>query len=345
MNMPEDYPKISILIPTYNRAHYLMEAIETCLQQDYSNFEVIVSDNASTDDTMERLQKYLDNPHFRYYRNGKNLGASRNYEKLLYEYATGKFGHYLTDDDYFIDPQHLTRAMQIIKKHDVRTVFSGALSRYKDERSGRSLSLGLDEIVSQEWWLENLCRTKGGLTYFPSCGSGTLFEIDKAKELGAFREGIFYADYDFALQCILSHPKIGYIQKPQYVERRHEAQDGRTSYSNAFHGTMIFQRLYEFGCRMNIDPRVMDKIRLRGFQYFTKAFLLPNWIIEKGNSFPSFCKFLKELRKFDRRLPYVALLDPNTLVQFFFYGTATYEILKKMYLQYRSWNYDKKIHP
>ena len=65
------YPKISILIPTYNRAHYLMEAIETSLQQDYSNFEVIVSDNASTDDTLERVKKYLDDPHFRYYRNEK----------------------------------------------------------------------------------------------------------------------------------------------------------------------------------------------------------------------------------------------------------------------------------
>ena len=42
--MDNDYPKVSILIPTYNRAHYLAEAIESSLAQDYPNFEVIVPD-------------------------------------------------------------------------------------------------------------------------------------------------------------------------------------------------------------------------------------------------------------------------------------------------------------
>jgi hypothetical protein len=95
---------------------------------------------------------------------------------------------------------------------------------------------------------------------------------------------------------------------------------------------------------MNIDPRVMDQIRFRGFQYFMKAFLLPNWIFENGNSFRSFQGFLKELLKFHRRLPHAALLDANTLVQFFFYGTPIYETLKNMYLRYRAWNYDKQTY-
>ena len=43
------YPKVSIMIPTYNRAHYVVETIESSLTQDYPNIEVIVSDNASTD--------------------------------------------------------------------------------------------------------------------------------------------------------------------------------------------------------------------------------------------------------------------------------------------------------
>jgi glycosyltransferase involved in cell wall biosynthesis len=47
------FPKVSIMIPTYNRAHYLVDAIESSLTQDYPNFEVIVSDNHSTDGTEE----------------------------------------------------------------------------------------------------------------------------------------------------------------------------------------------------------------------------------------------------------------------------------------------------
>jgi glycosyltransferase involved in cell wall biosynthesis len=328
-------PKISVLIPTYNRVNYLVEAIESALAQDYPNFEVLVSDNASTDGTEERVRKYFSDPRFRYYRNEINLGSGPNYRKLLYEYAAGEWGHYLTDDDYFIDRRHLSRAVRLIQEHGVGVVFSGAESRYREEKAGRSLSLGLEEVLPREWWLENLCRTRGGLTIFPSCGSGTLFQIAKAKELRAF-EGTPYGDFEFALQSILSNPRIGYLKEPQYVERRHEEQDGRTSYSNAFQGTMIFQRVYRFGCERGIDPHTMDQIRLRGFQYFTKAFLLHNWILEKGNSWTSLRGFLAELKKFDPRLPRTALLDPNTMAQFIFYDTFVYRFLKKLYLRFRA---------
>jgi glycosyltransferase involved in cell wall biosynthesis len=100
--MDKDYPKVSIMIATYNRAHYLADAIEISLAEDYPNFKVIVSDNASTDDTGEVIRKYISDPRFRYFRNPQNLGSGPNYRELLYEYANGQFGHFLTDDDYFI---------------------------------------------------------------------------------------------------------------------------------------------------------------------------------------------------------------------------------------------------
>ena len=329
------FPLISVLIPTYNRAGYLGEAIESAREQDYPNFEIIVSDNASTDGTKKRIEKYVSDSRVRYYRNEENLGNLANYRKLLYEYASGQLGHYLTDDDYFIDRQHLSKAVRLIQERGVGVVFSAAESRYRDEKVGRSLALGMEEVLTQEWWLENLCRTRGGLTIFPSCGSGTLFEIGKAKDLRALWGGP-YGDYELALQCILSYPRIGYLKEPQYVERRHEEQDGRTSYANAFQGTMIFQRVYQYGCRVGIDPATMDQVRLRGFQYFTRAFLLHNWILENGNSLPSLSRFLRELKKFDRRLPLAALRDPNTMAQFVFYHSVIYRILKKGYLRYRA---------
>ena len=95
----QNYPQISILIPTYNRAGYLAEAIESALDQDYPNLEVIVSDNASTDGTEKWIQRYSADSRFRYFRNETNLGSGPNYRKLLYVYATGEYGHFLTDDD------------------------------------------------------------------------------------------------------------------------------------------------------------------------------------------------------------------------------------------------------
>ena len=151
--MDNSFPKISILIPTYNRAHYLVDAIESSLAQDYPNFEVIVSDNNSADGTQECVKKYLSDPRLRYYKNDTNLGGGPNYKKLLYEYATGEYGKFLTDDDYLIDNNHLTKAINIIKKHNVEIFFSAAVSRNEYEKQGINLSFGLDEVVPQRWWL------------------------------------------------------------------------------------------------------------------------------------------------------------------------------------------------
>ncbi len=266
----------------------------------------------------------------------RTWGAAPITESFFMIMRPEQFGHYLTDDDYFIDPRHLSKAARIVRDYGVKAVFSGAESRKGEEKSGRSLSQGLEEVVPRSWWLENLCRTRRGLTVFPSCGSGMVFEIAKAKELGAF-EGAPYGDYEFALQCILSYPRVGYIKEPQYVERRHEGQDGRTSYQNAFQGTRIFDRLYEYGKKMGLDLELLAEFRFRGLRYFTRAFLMPNWIRENGNSISSLRAFLGELAKFDPRLPRAALLDPNTMVQFIFYESAVYSILKRAYLRYRAY--------
>jgi glycosyltransferase involved in cell wall biosynthesis len=329
--MDKEYPKVSIMIPTYNRAHFLAEAIESALMQDYPNLEVIVSDNASTDNTRECVQRYLTDPRFRYYRNDENLGSSANYERLLYEYAAGVYGQYLTDDDVLLDREHVSKAMRIVREHGVKVVFSAAVSRYEGiDREGKSLSLGLPEVVPRQWWLDNICTIKLGLTYFPSCGSGTVFEIQRAKDLGAFKEGLYYNDYEFAVKCILLDEKTSYIKESSYLERRHPGQDGRTSVYNAYRGTMIFQRIYEFGAELGMDHETIDRIRLRGFVCFTRSFFLHNWLNERGKSFRSFAGFMRELRGIDRRLPSAILCDPYCMIQFAIYNSRLHMALTRL---------------
>ena len=60
------------MIPTFNRAEYLPRAVESALSQDYNDIEVIVSDNASTDNTMDVVERFKANKKFKYYRNNKN---------------------------------------------------------------------------------------------------------------------------------------------------------------------------------------------------------------------------------------------------------------------------------
>jgi glycosyltransferase involved in cell wall biosynthesis len=90
-------PFFSICIPTYNMAHWVVEAIDSVLRQTDGDFELLVGDNASTDDTRTALEKYTD-PRIRVYRHETNLGAYGNVNFLLRN-ARGKWVHVLCADD------------------------------------------------------------------------------------------------------------------------------------------------------------------------------------------------------------------------------------------------------
>ncbi|HEX8923875.1 MAG TPA: glycosyltransferase, partial [Patescibacteria group bacterium] len=71
--------KISVLIPTYNGASCILETIQSILHQDFDNFEVIINDDCSTDNTIDTV-KSLKDPKIMIYKNKHNLGYPGNLE-------------------------------------------------------------------------------------------------------------------------------------------------------------------------------------------------------------------------------------------------------------------------
>ena len=90
-------PKVSVILPTYNRVNYLLESVNSILEQSFTDFELIISDNASTDNT-EEIVKGIKDKRIVYNRNAKNIGVSRNYNKCL-ELCTGEYIQIFSDDD------------------------------------------------------------------------------------------------------------------------------------------------------------------------------------------------------------------------------------------------------
>ena len=101
-------PRFTIGIPTYNRAAFLRRAIDCALSQTWPDVEVIVSDNASTDETPEIVRSYGDR--VRYHRNETNLGPIANFS-LLTDLATGDYFSWLQDDD-LIHQDFVSRAVE-----------------------------------------------------------------------------------------------------------------------------------------------------------------------------------------------------------------------------------------
>lgn len=92
-------PKVSVLIPTYNYAQFLPEAIESVLNQTFDDFELIIVDNKSEDNTIEIVKNYMKkDKRISLYVNEKNIGMYRNYNQALL-YAKGEYIKFLNADD------------------------------------------------------------------------------------------------------------------------------------------------------------------------------------------------------------------------------------------------------
>jgi glycosyltransferase involved in cell wall biosynthesis len=103
-------PKVSIAIPTYNCSQFLKEAIESVLAQTYQDFELIISDNASTDKTKELVKSFNDQ-RIGYYRNSKNIGMMANWNKCI-ELSKGNYLMILGDDDKLY-PRFIEKSVKV----------------------------------------------------------------------------------------------------------------------------------------------------------------------------------------------------------------------------------------
>lgn len=120
--------RVSIIIPTYNRASFLVEAINGALVQDYQDIEVVISDNASTDYTPDVAKYYTKkDSRVKYFKNSENIGMVKNWHKAVFEYATGDWFLLLSDDDILINPKFVSDAVKIIKaQKNITVVYSNS---------------------------------------------------------------------------------------------------------------------------------------------------------------------------------------------------------------------------
>jgi glycosyltransferase involved in cell wall biosynthesis len=108
-------PRVSIGLPVFNGENYIGEALQSLLEQSYMNFEVIISDNASSDRTEEICLSYAErDPRINYFRNVKNIGAAGNFN-LLFERAKGDYFKWAAHDD-LIAPTFMEKCVEVLEK-------------------------------------------------------------------------------------------------------------------------------------------------------------------------------------------------------------------------------------
>ena len=140
-------PRVSIGVPVFNGARYLAATLDSILAQTFADFEVIISDNASTDRTPEICALYQRrDSRIRYYRNDVNLGSARNFDRTV-DLATGEYFKCANADD-LCEPTLVAECVAVLDAHPEvvlcygRTTLidehGGSLGPYEDRLDLRS---------------------------------------------------------------------------------------------------------------------------------------------------------------------------------------------------------------
>ena len=126
--MEERPPRVSIGLPVFNGERFLAEAIDSLLSQTYRDFELIISDNASTDRTDEICRAYAaQDPRIRYSRNAVNIGGMNN-ANLTFRLARGEYFRWAAHDDRCA-PSLIERLVEELdKRPDVTVCFAASVS-------------------------------------------------------------------------------------------------------------------------------------------------------------------------------------------------------------------------
>ncbi len=118
-------PKVSILIPVFNRKDYVTECIQSALDQTFTDFEVVVVDNASVDGTWAICQQFAAaDQRVRIFRNESNIGPVRNWIRCAQE-AKGAFSKILFSDDW-LEPNCLSEMVPKLDDSEVALVYCAA---------------------------------------------------------------------------------------------------------------------------------------------------------------------------------------------------------------------------
>lgn len=223
------FPKVSILIPTFNRAHYLFQSIESALAQDYPDLEVVVSDNASTDETESVIKRFSSDGRFKYFKNDKNIGMVKNWRKALVDYITGDWFLILSDDDYLINSEYISNAMKIIVSNkDIVIVYGYGYILNEDLNKMTELILPFNDI--EEGKIIFLKRGEVSPQDFILCN--VLFNRKIALTLNSFsNEYNLVCDSELFLKMCL-YGKIGIIKEFVSVYRVHSSNLLKTQLSD-----------------------------------------------------------------------------------------------------------------
>ncbi|MFO7667465.1 MAG: glycosyltransferase [Desulfobacterales bacterium] len=223
-------PEISICIPTFNRKEYLKETLSSIFAQTYSDYEIVIVDDGSTDGTEQMLKESCYEVRYHWQ---ENRGDATARNKLI-ELAQGRYITFIDSDDLLISDA-VERMVEVVKREPDDVVVYGnyiSIDEYGNEvkRSKRKLYSG---YITQHLFRNILIH---------SCGS--MFPKRILVRTGGFDSNLrVCSDYDLWLRLSLKYRFIA-LSEPTFKRRRHSGNLSAISYKNILTELKVLERFY-----------------------------------------------------------------------------------------------------
>jgi glycosyltransferase involved in cell wall biosynthesis len=216
-------PKFSIAIPVYNRSNFLCQAIASCLAQAVTDFEVIVSDDCSSEDLRAVVQSFGD-PRLVYHRAESRLGAAANHQKSV-SFATGTYVINLHSDDMLLPSCLEVAGRELDRRPSAAAVYFACTYLDAGRASGGSLLPAMDfadaASLMRHPWLERFHGVG------PSC---CLFRRAVFDRIGGYRTSLRFAyDWELYSRFLMSGGGVIFLPQILCIYRQHSEQAVQTS--------------------------------------------------------------------------------------------------------------------
>ena len=190
--------KVSVIIPTFNREKFITKAIDSVMAQTYQDFEIIVLDDGSTDNTRELLGRYNDRVKY-FYQENRGIASARN-EAI--KRSSGDYIAFLDSDDYWIR-EKLEKQIQVFNQHQEYGMVASCCSSIRLDGSFREKNRpGKSGWVLEDLFRKNFIRT-----------SSAMIKRECLDQVGLFDESFRECEeYDLWLRIAARYP-IGFINE------------------------------------------------------------------------------------------------------------------------------------
>jgi len=258
---PTNKALVSVIIPSYNHGQYITCAIDSVFQQTHKNWELIIIDDGSTDNTHKVLQPYLKHPRIRIVLHCKNRGQTVRLNQAL-DMAKGEFISFLPSDDWYL-PHKLEKQLALFARlgPEYGVVYSQGLRYFED--SQQTLPVRTNTLLKRGHILKDLLS--GPFFVYPNT------PLIRAACFQRYRfDESFFAEGEAIYFKIAMRWLFDYVGEPLAVMRDHDYNTGKLTWRMFEDNLRYLEKLFA-------HPDFPDELRSLKGRVLAKLYKLKGW--------------------------------------------------------------------